>query len=404
MAGGFNVTNRLFLLAAGYRKPESDAEIDLKRQLAVNWIIGSRLVTIYNMTSRTWTAGPPLPVDANHNALVITPNGTLFSLAASPFLQGYIPRDPTFLPYFHSLDFAALLRGENVTWQARKRGHAAGTTGGFGCAWFRERVYCVGGASSATHVDGGYSAALTSYDPGTDTWQTHAPCPEAHHHAEAFVYGGRLWVVGGMSLMHDMPPPAKRPWVWPHYLRLTNIFASYDADTDTWSRGYRQLPVAMKQVQAQLVQRPTVQGGRRTTLLVVGGEHAVGEDGIGSLDVLEYDFVTDVWYCHPQLPRASFGGGHSYIPDRQQVVIVGGGDSYRVAATDDVLIVRLDQLTRFEACMYAEHSQGWYLTHPGHSMARHHPYKGQDDPMGRPLSRRRQQTRRLLRQLEESDL
>lgn len=184
---------------------------------------GSRLVTIYNMTSRTWTAGPPLPVDANHNALVITPNGTLFSLAASPFLQGYIPRDPTFLPYFHSLDFAALLRGENVTWQARKRGHAAGTTGGFGCAWFRERVYCVGGASSATHVDGGYSAALTSYDPGTDTWQTHAPCPEAHHHAEAFVYGGRLWVVGGMSLMHDMPPPAKRPWVWPHYLRWVSF-------------------------------------------------------------------------------------------------------------------------------------------------------------------------------------
>lgn len=80
--------------------------------------------------------------------------------------------------------------------------------------------------------------------------------------------------------------------------RLTNIFASYDADTDTWSRGYRQLPVAMKQVQAQLVQRPTVQGGRRTTLLVVGGEHAVGEDGIGSLDVSSRG-------------RAGWGGGRS---------------------------------------------------------------------------------------------
>lgn len=79
--------------------------------------------------------------------------------------------------------------------------------------------------------------------------------------------------------------------------------------------------------------------------------------------VLEYDFVTDVWYCHPQLPRASFGGGHSYIPDRQQVVIVGGGDSYRVAATDDVLIVRLDQLTRFEACMVSERLAGWYLVY-----------------------------------------
>lgn len=52
--------------------------------------------------------------------------------------------------------------------------------------------------------------------------------------------------------------------------------------------------------------------------------------------VLEYDFETDVWYCHPQLPRPTFGGGHGYLPATRQVVVVGGCDRYRVSAADSV--------------------------------------------------------------------
>lgn len=63
--------------------------------------------------------------------------------------------------------------------------------------------------------------------------------------------------------------------------RPISIFASYDADTDTWSRSYRQLPSTMYAVQAQLVVRPAAEGGgSRTTLVAVGGQHTVGEDGI----------------------------------------------------------------------------------------------------------------------------
>lgn len=184
---------------------------------------GASHTTIYNMTSRTWTDGPPLPIDVNHNTLAVSPSGVLYSLSASGFIRPHVPRDPSFLPYLHSLDLEAFLRGEPIQWQERTRGHVAGTTGGFGCTWFRSRVYCVGGASSLAHVDNGYTAAMTSYDPGTDTWQAHAPCPEAHHHAEVFVHEGRLWIVGGMGRMEDLPPPDKRPWLWPHYMRYVRV-------------------------------------------------------------------------------------------------------------------------------------------------------------------------------------
>ncbi len=66
-----------------------------------------------------------------------------------------------------------------------------------------------------------------------------------------------------------------------HVRRPTSIFASYDPETDTWSCAYRQLPSTMYAVQAQLVVRPAAEGGgSRTTLVAVGGQHTVGEDGI----------------------------------------------------------------------------------------------------------------------------
>lgn len=67
--------------------------------------------------------------------------------------------------------------------------------------------------------------------------------------------------------------------------------------------------------------------------------------------VVEYDFHSDVWFCHPPLPRASFGGGHGFLAARQEMHIVSGADRYRMAPIDSVMVMHLDQLTDFQACM-----------------------------------------------------
>lgn len=180
---------------------------------------GSPGVTIFNMTSRKWTAGPPLPNAANHNTLAVSPTGVLYSLSSPFFLYNTRPVDPTYTASLHSLDLEAVLQGRPATWQERRAGHVPGVTGGFACAFLDDRMYCLGGASSPSHVGDGYSAALTSYDPAKDTWQTHAPCPEPHHHAEVFAHEGRLWMVGGVSYMRDLPSEEQRTWAWPHYQR-----------------------------------------------------------------------------------------------------------------------------------------------------------------------------------------
>lgn len=42
-------------------------------------------MTLWNMTSRTWAAGPPLPHDASHNTLALSPDGVLHSVASPYF-------------------------------------------------------------------------------------------------------------------------------------------------------------------------------------------------------------------------------------------------------------------------------------------------------------------------------
>lgn len=42
-------------------------------------------MTLWNMTSRTWTAGPPLPITASHNTLALSPDGVLHSVASPHF-------------------------------------------------------------------------------------------------------------------------------------------------------------------------------------------------------------------------------------------------------------------------------------------------------------------------------
>ncbi len=80
---------------------------------------------------------------------------------------------------------------------------------------------------------------------------------------------------------------------------------------------------------------------------------------------MEYDFGSDVWFCHPPLPRASFGGGHGFLAARQEMHIVGGADRYRMAPIDSVLVMHLDQLTDFQACMVGSDAVTGTYSHTG---------------------------------------
>ncbi len=70
-----------------------------------------------------------------------------------------------------------------------------------------------------------------------------------------------------------------------------------------------------------------------------------------AVQVLEYDFQSDLWYCHPPLPRPVFGGAHGFLEARGTAVVVSGSSRFRVAAHDDALLIHMDRLISFEACM-----------------------------------------------------
>ncbi len=46
---------------------------------------------------------------------------------------------------------------------------------------------------------------------------------------------------------------------------------------------------------------------------------AFADKGMASSELSEYDFVEDVWYCHPPLPFAIYGGAITYFEGKVRV-------------------------------------------------------------------------------------
>jgi N-acetylneuraminic acid mutarotase len=61
------------------------------------------------------------------------------------------------------------------------------------------RLYVLGGEGNAAESSGVF-AQVESYDPATDTWDTHAPMPTPRHGMGAAAVGGVIYVPGGAAI------------------------------------------------------------------------------------------------------------------------------------------------------------------------------------------------------------
>jgi N-acetylneuraminic acid mutarotase len=102
----------------------------------------------------------------------------------------------------------SLLRSQTASAQPRNQ---------FSCVSISGRIYAIGGQfhHDSMQLD---QPRVDIYDPETDSWSAGPPLPKGHSHAEAgsFVYGGRIYMVGG----HTTPAGGKKS-IDPDILALT---------------------------------------------------------------------------------------------------------------------------------------------------------------------------------------
>jgi N-acetylneuraminic acid mutarotase len=133
------------------------------------------------------------------------------------------------------------------------------------------QVYVIGGFTLA-----GISASVERYDPALDAWTEVAPLPEAMHHANAAVVGGKIYVVG--------------------FLTGGNFQAQgrgyvYDPGANAWTT-IAAMPAGTERGSA-------VVGAVGTEVLVVGGLRG----GQAVADASAYDTISDTWRALPPLPE-----------------------------------------------------------------------------------------------------
>ena len=74
---------------------------------------------------------------------------------------------------------------------------------GHGLVIYRGRYWAMGGEGGINNVPGQQKVfgQMESYDPATDTWQSHAPMPTPRHAVGATAIGDWIYVAGGGAVL-----------------------------------------------------------------------------------------------------------------------------------------------------------------------------------------------------------
>ncbi|MFF7610238.1 Kelch repeat-containing protein [Streptomyces parvulus] len=158
-----------------------------------------------------------------------------------------------------------------------------------GAAVLDGRLYVVGGTLQRDNTEPVWASdVVTSYDPRTDRWSSHAPLPRPLTHVGVAALGGRLYAFGGFTdAVHLRPQPAA-------YV--------YHPAGDRWSR-LPDMPRRLGSVAVAAVGgRLHVIGGRESTSIVTIPEPPISL-GFGTVNShYVYDPRRCRWTTAPSLP------------------------------------------------------------------------------------------------------
>ena len=152
------------------------------------------------------------------------------------------------------------------------------------------------------------------YTPATDTWKAIAPLPTKRGGGSATVYNGKIYVIGGATILPGAPDPAIRFDGKPHDM-CVGVNEEYDPATNSW-RSRAPMPTARNHFLAGEVNGKiyTIGGRLGSTFVTRSSNTDVTE---------EYDVAQDLWTTKAQMPTARSGVAGGVYKGK---VYVGGGE------------------------------------------------------------------------------
>ncbi|WP_419710541.1 Kelch repeat-containing protein [Pseudomonas sp. NFX224] len=175
-------------------------------------------VFIYNPKNNRWSDGPGMP-HPHAEGVVEAVQGKVYSLGGRSAMK---PDAKHFRDYEDTVQSDVL---DPSTQQWHRIADAPSARNSAGGAVIDGKIYVVGGRTVVRQADGNLSqvnvATLEVYDPATNTWTIRTPMPQAQGAPAAATYAGKLYVFGGEQWVPEKKAFAEG-WI-------------YDPAKDTWS-------------------------------------------------------------------------------------------------------------------------------------------------------------------------
>jgi N-acetylneuraminic acid mutarotase len=152
------------------------------------------------------------------------------------------------------------------------------------------------------------------YTPDTDTWKAIAPLPTKRGGGTAIAYNGKIYVIGGATILPGAPDPAIRFDGKPRDM-CVGVNEEYDPATNSW-RSRAPMPTARNHfLGAEVNGKIYAIGGRLGSTFITRSSNT---------DVTEeYDVAQDLWTTRAQMPTARSGVAGGVYKGK---IYVGGGE------------------------------------------------------------------------------
>ncbi len=152
------------------------------------------------------------------------------------------------------------------------------------------------------------------YSPDTDTWKAIAPLPTKRGGGTATAYNGKIYVIGGATILPGAPDPAIRFVGKPHDM-CVGANEEYDPATNSW-KARAPMPTARNHFLAgEINGKIYAIGGRLGSTFVTRSSNTDVNE--------EYDVAQDLWTTKAQMPTARSGVAGGVYKGK---VYIGGGE------------------------------------------------------------------------------